>query len=195
MKWFWVLFNQSTRAKPLVADQVDFIGVDPDKLCIGKSVDAWDERSFLAVTEVGQDGAPDDILQSAAGVPVFSQPLRSDLTKATIKGIQYLPISVRRVDGSAIIGFTIANILNRCEALDMRRSEYDLFPNDYFVRERRGKISGIRAPVLRRAALATDVHILRLKEYWAPVFVSELFVNIFRFGRYTGVMFRDVELS
>ena len=195
MKFYWMLFNKSTLRDPLVADQAELHGVDPDDLCKGRRIYDWNNASFVAVAEDGRDGEPDDVLQSVIPVPIFSRRLRDALTRLEPLEAQYLDLRVMRSNGESIDGFAVANILTRIAALDMDRSQYRVFPPDYFIVERRGLVNALRVPALRREALSTDVHVFRLIEFWPCVFVSERFVNVFRFSKFTGADFEEVEVS
>jgi hypothetical protein len=95
---------------------------------------------------------------------------------------------------TSIDGFSIANVLNCADALDRRLSNFDVFPDDYFLPQRRGQIRAIKKPVLMRGALIA-FHIIRLAQYKAPIYVSERFVRAFEFIDCTGFSFHEVETS
>lgn len=194
MKWFWVVDCDNTVKNPFVADSEDLKGVNEWDLCIGKSMRDWDAAAWFQAKKPKNDGNPDDILQNALGLPIYSARLQNALKKSGVRGIQYLPIKVLRPNGSLIDGFAIANILNLIPALDLEKSDYDLFPNDYFLPERRGQFRAIRKAVLRRASLS-EHDIIRLKEFELNIYVSERFKKVFEEGKFTGYSFHECELS
>ena len=190
MKYFWVLFSQDNPGS-LIADVYDFKGVDRDRLCVGEPVNDWNAESFVAVGEFGRDGTPDDVLVTGAGVPIFSERLRLALEEINTSGIQFLPIKV--VSSSTVSdSFQVANLLNRLPLLDEDASDLRHYAEDYFIESRRGQVSGIKVPVLRRTSSLNGVEIFRLREFWAPVFVSQRFRDLFRLRRFTGIDFAEV---
>ena len=91
--------------------------------------------------------------------------------------------------------FAVANVLNRIKALDVEAAELTRFPEDYFIPARRGAISGLRRPVLRKTPELAHIHVFRLDEYPAPVFVSNRFRDVYRLGRFTGIAFEPVTVT
>lgn len=85
-------------------------------------------------------------------------------------------------------------MLNCAEALDRKLSRYDVFPDDYFLPQRRGQIGVINMPVLMRSALI-GFDIIRLAPYTAPIYVSERFVRACEGIDCTGFSFHEVETS
>ncbi len=193
MNWYWVVSCDNTVENPLVVDSAD-LGVDPERLDIGEPLERWSELAWLRAKKLENDGLPDDVVQNHLGLPVFSSRLRAALEKAVVRGIQYLPIRLFRPNGQEIIGFSIANVIERRRALDRCRSDYDVFPDDYFLSDRRGNVRGIRTAALNTEALA-GCDILRLDEFPSSVYVSERFRKAFDVGGHTGYSFREVSLS
>lgn len=193
MKYFWVLFAQD-RPESLVADVYDFKGVNRDQVCVGEPVTHWNSESFVAVGESGRDGIPDDVLVTAAGVPIFSDRLRLALEEISVSGIQYLPI---KLVGPTLVSdsFRVANLLHRLPLLDEEASEVKRYADDYFIENRRGQISGVRVPVLQRRPSLNGVEIFRLRQFWPPVFVSQRFRDLFRLRRFTGIDFAEVNTT
>ena len=111
-----------------------------------------------------------------------------------VAGVQYLPIRVLRLDGTEHPGYSIANILNFASLLDLDRSDFSVFPEDYFSPGDRGAISSLRKAVLKKSTLQS-FHILRLQEFPEAVFVSQRFRSVFLFNHFTGYSFKEVEVS
>lgn len=192
-RWYWAISCDNTVDNPLVVDSAE-LGVDPEDISCGERLERWGELARLSVTKAQNDGVPDDVLQNHLGLPVYSRRLRAALEASGIRGVQYLPIRVFRPNGEQISGFSIANIVEKRQALDRLRSDYDVFPDDYFLLERRGNVRGIRRAVLRAEALA-DCDIARLDEFPSSVYVSERFKAAFEAVRCTGYAFREVRTS
>lgn len=193
-KWYWPVSCDNTVDKPLIVDTEDLKGIDELDIVYGKLIDNWDETSWFKVSKSIYNGDPDDVLQNALGLPIYSDRLRKALEKAGVTGIQYLPVHVFRLNGLPIKGFSIANILNLLPALDFEKSDYDLYENDYFIPERRSKVRGIRKPVLRSSVIER-CDIFRLKEFNRYIIVSERFRNIFVANGFTGYSFHQVYTS
>lgn len=194
MKWYWAIDNDNAVANPYVAGTGDLMGVEGWELWSGKPISNWNEASWIKAETAEDDGDPDDALQDYLSPPIYSPRLRQALEAAGIGGIQWLPLHVLRPDGTEIPGYAIANIVNLVEgALDLERSDYDVYPPDYFLHERVGKVRGLRIPVLRAEKLQ-GLDIIRLAEYEAPFYVSERFKDTFEKAGCTGHSFREVEV-
>ena len=189
-RWYWAVSCDNTVEDPLVVDSAD-LEIDPGRLDVGQPQEGWSDLAWLRAEKPENDGTPDDALQNHLGLPVYSFRLRSALEAAGIRGIQYLPVRLFRPNGQEIAGFSIANIVERRGALDRSRSDYDVFPNDYFLSERRGDVRGIRRVVLHVEALR-GCDIARLDEFPSSVYVSERFKNVFESAPFTGYSFREM---
>jgi hypothetical protein len=193
-RWYWPVECDNTVADPLVVAEANLGGLDEYDFVRGIRIANWNEAAWFRSPDAHHDGDPDDVLQNHLGLHIYSARLREALEAANITGIQYLPVKVLLSDSSPIEGFAIANILNLVPVLDFERSDYDVFPEDYFLPERRGKVRGIRIPVLRRAAVEL-FDIVRLEESKWYVCVSERFKNAFEMSRCSGYSFQELMLS
>ncbi len=99
-----------------------------------------------------------------------------------------------RCRGLAETPFSVVNVVERRPALDLSRTDYDVFPEDYFLPERRGKVRGVRRLVLRSEALA-NCDMARLDEFAPGVYASERFRIVFEQGAFTGCSLREVGCS
>lgn len=189
VRWFWPVASDNTVDDPYVGDLADLDGFEEGDLDCGKYIEKWTPNASIRATQSTNDGEPDDVLQTCLSVPVYSRRLRSAIEEAGIAGIQYLPVMVFRPDGTRIGGYSIANLLNVVPALDLDKSDYDVYPDDYFLPQRRGQISGIRKAVLRRSALK-DLDVIRLAEFVVDIYVSDRFKTIFERGKFAGYSFR-----
>lgn len=195
MKWYHVIRYGNPVHNPYVAGTGDLMGLDEEDLWGGMLISHWNESAWIKAETPEDDGEADDTLQSYLHPPIYSARLRHALEVAGICGIQYLPLHVLRPDGTEIPGYAIANILNLVEgALDLERSDYDVYPADYFLPERVGRVRGIRIPVLREKKLR-GLDAVRLAEAKAAFYVSERFKAAFENAGCTGHSFVEIELS
>lgn len=193
MVWYEILPCDNTVPVPFVGDEGE-LGLDESELLAGRPVRPVPELMWVRASRKERDGQPDDALQTLFGLPIYSSRLRGALQQAQINGIEYLPIRVLHPDGRSIEGFSVANILNCIQALDMERSEYRLFPEDDEFPVRRGRMRTLNKVVLIDAALK-GVDIIRLSKYRWPIFVSQRFVDVFESGGFTGYSFRLVSTA
>ena len=157
-------------------------------------IESWEGTAWTKAASPASDGEPDDVLQTCFPLPIFLARLRAALEAFSMGEFEYLPIRVIRSDGSELPGFCIANVLTCVDGLDLFRSEYSRFPDDYFTEPRRGHIRAIKRAVLK-SGLIGGKHVIRLSRYRPPLYVSESFGRLFQKGNFTGYEFREVELS
>jgi hypothetical protein len=195
MNWYWLLRGYERDDGPFyVSHEGDLDGYKWWNFDEGKPIQAWKGLAWVKSTSPREDGPPDDGLANHFALLIFSAPMRLALEKGEISGIQYLPIRVLKSDNSEYLGYSIANILNFPSALDREKSDFSVFPQDYFAPEDRGRISRIRKAVLIQNALK-DFHIIRLKDFSEAVYVSQHFVDVFSKHNLTGYSFRQIQLS
>jgi hypothetical protein len=191
MNWYKTIDCDNAVPNPLVADQGDLKGLEDWQLSAGRPLEHWNEEAWVGASTSENDGEADDVLQTFLGVPIYSHRLRRSLEDAGIAGIQYLPIHVYLSDSTEVPGYCVANVTS-VPALDIERSQLLRYGDDYFLEERRGKISNLMRPVLRASALLGR-DIVRLEGYEASVFVSPLFKQVFEQRGFTGYSFVQVE--
>ncbi len=193
MKWYIPILCGRTVADPLVLDKHDFFGVKDEAFDDARVIERWDTRAYFGVTEQDNNGEPDDCLQNHLNIMMFSQRLLGACDDEGIRGFQYLPIHVYRFDATPINGFSIAHIVEWRAALVRELSDFNVYPQDYFLPDRRGKIDGIRKPVLDGGTL-NDTDVFRLTEYWPCTFVSERLQRVFDDLKCTGIKFMEVRV-
>jgi hypothetical protein len=194
MSWYWVISNSNTRHEPFVADAGDLDGLEDWMLGECRLIQQWSGKAVVRASCRENDGDPDDCLQNLFALPIFSDRLRNALDRAEIEGIQYLPIHVQRPNMIEIEGYCIANILNCVEALDLTYSDYEMYPEDYFLPERRGQMHSLRRVVLKSKPL-TGYDIVRLAEYTEKIYVSRRFRDVFFKNGFSGYSFREIRLT
>jgi len=195
MRWYQPIECDNTVKKPLVCDYSNFqeFSYDEEDFKTGKEIFEWPSEIYMKANQRKYDGNPDDVLQNAYMIPVYSEKLMDKLIKTDIKGIQYLSIRVIDFKESMKEKFYIANFHNFIEAFDYSKSIYNRFSDDFPNPNVRGAIAGVRKFVLLREKLK-DFDIIRLKEYNQRFFVSERFVDLFEKNHFTGYSFKEVEI-
>ena len=156
-----------------------------------KWITDWPEDIFFCVNKEMNNGEPDDALQTARPIPIFSQRLVDQLLAKDFRGFQFLPITVLDLNRNKVGTFYIANCLNCQDAFDYEKSNYSRFAMDFPNDEARGKII-CQTVVLRKSGLIDNQQPFRLKEYPHPLFVPDTFVRIFKSNKFTGYSFLSV---
>lgn len=156
-----------------------------------KWITDWPEDIFFTTNKEMNNGEPDDALQTARPIPIFSQRLVDQLLAKDFRGFQFLPITVLDLNRNKVGTFYIANCLNCQDAFDYEKSNYSRFPMDFPNEEARGKII-CQTVVLRKSGLIDNQQPFRLKEYPYPLFVPDTFVRIFKENHFTGYSFLAV---
>jgi hypothetical protein len=190
MKWYWPVACDNTVKNPFVADREELNGYDEWDFLSGRPIDGWETSACFRAARPSNDGDPDDVLQNAAGLPVYSGRLQRALVGAGVTGIQFLPVRVIRPGGQHIEGFALANVTSLTPALDVDRSQVEFFGEDW--PDRVGEIRSIRQVVLSRAQLNGKT-VIRLANYPVRMYVSEVFVRAFTDAKCTGYSFHEVE--
>jgi hypothetical protein len=195
MQWYWTVDCTNAVRNPYIsnADNFEEHGSQSWQFASGKVIDNWTGELWVKSTKLELDGDPDDVLQCHLGIPIFSSRLREKLEQVISTEIQYLPLKIFRFDNSEILGFAIANILDVVPALDLKRSDYDLFPDDYFFEADRGMVRGIRKAVLKSEAVKGH-DFIRLKEYDVSIYSSARFKKLFEQNGFTGYSFHEVRV-
>jgi hypothetical protein len=194
MQWYKLIWWDRTANTPFVSTSGDLKGVDDWDLTSGRMLSSWNDSAWIRCDDPAYDGDPDDVLANHLGVPIYSSRLIKAIESQGIGGIQYLPIRVFRCEGSELQGYQIANILSKVPALDLKRSDYSIFAEDYFIPERRGSISAIRKAVLIRNKLM-GLDVFRLSEFPLYEIVSQRFKDMFENGRFTGYSFQKLSAT
>jgi hypothetical protein len=192
MKWY-SLRRDSPFEEPFVSEQGE-LGMDEERLSECQPIFDWPTTAWVGARTKPNDGQPDDSLQNHFNIYIFSERLQNALRQARISGIQFLPVRVLHRFGDEIPGYKIANLLSCVEALDLERSAYSRFPDDYFIPERRGGLTRLKKVTVKADALQGH-DVIRLKESPIHVCVSERFRNMFVASGFTGLSFHEMALS
>lgn len=200
-QWYdLVLAAEERAARPFQTEVEDLCGFDSYDLEIGKRIRGWNRNAWLRSKRRKDDGVPDDILLEHLGIPTFSRRLRNALKKAGVgtKDIQYLPVHVFKSTGEEIEGYAFANVITRILALDYDRTDWGPLPPDEEegIDPNTGKpeVQAIWRAAFKRSKLRGH-DVIRLVEFFPPVFVSERFAEVYRLGSFTGATLKPVIMT
>jgi hypothetical protein len=196
MKWYKMVEGELHRTPHFfMALENDLKGHDwLGDFSVGNAIKKWNPDCALRSTEAKYDGAPDDILANAFGLLIFSANLRDAMFRSEVgtRDVQYLPIRVARSTGESLPGFAIANVLTRLPALDREHSKMlDVSESEFDPLTGQAKVLGAWAAGLKGEVLVGH-DLIRLVEFFSPVFFSDRFVKFFRSNRFTGAAFKPV---
>jgi hypothetical protein len=192
MKWFNIIRFGNCAEGSLSVGEGELTNTEPWALMAHTPIDAWSIPTLRGI-DPKENGPPDDTVVNHLGLPIFSPRLQRTLKNEADAKIQYLPVRIVRWSGELLEDFAIANVLDARCALDRSRARFSVFPNDYFLQDRRGKISGIQRIVLIGEALS-GAELIRLEEYSATLLCSERIKRIFDDNHFTGWGFEPVEV-
>lgn len=192
MRWYWVISCNNTVLKPFVSSAGDLKEYEDWQLRRAQRVENWNPSVWIQCTDPEWDGEPDDALQNHLALPIYSPRLQGVIGNAKFSGVQFLPIRVLHLNGTEIPGFAIANILNIPSAMDMEHSLYDVEEGSGPKDQR--EVAGVYRMALRSSALG-GYDIIRVKEFYPSLYVSERFKLEFEAARCTGYSFKEVQLT
>ncbi|MFN0070147.1 MAG: imm11 family protein [Chloroflexota bacterium] len=192
-KWFDIYPKSIDIGGRLSPSGAEFFGTSADALKEGQFVQHWNPSAYYFCRSPEEDGWPDDVLYEHLGVEVYSKRLVAALNAAGIADFQYLPVHVRLTTGSEVGHYLIANPIRRVAALDLARSDFDRFGDDW-PEGKRGKIWSIRKAVLHAEALR-PYDCIRLDECLSNLFVSERVREVFLDLGVESCVFSEVELT
>jgi hypothetical protein len=160
----------------------------------GKVIENWSSNAWLRSTSKDDDGVPDDVLCEHLGLPVFSGRLCEAIRKQGVAttDIQFLPVKLIASTGEFIDRFAIANVIRRVPALDYKLSimlEQD--DTEYDPLTGKAKVTSVWTPVLLENLLI-GYDVVRLVEFFPPIFVSQRFAEVFIDGGFTGAVLEPI---
>ncbi len=200
-QWYdFALHVEKRLAPPFQAAEDDLIGFNGGHLMLGNRIRDWNGNAWIRSKRGDDDGVPDDVLSEHLGVPTFSKRLRDALKVAGVgtEDLQYLPVNVFTSTGDVLPGYAFANVLTRVKALDYARTDWGPLPPDpeEGIDPNTGKprVQAIwRAALVRANLRGHDV--IRLAEFFPPVYVSERFADVYRDGDFTGATLTPVNVT
>jgi hypothetical protein len=139
---------------------------------VGRLEGAW------VMAQPRTDGIPDDFLANHFALPIVSRRLQEAMLGASMmRDVEFLPIRVLHSDCREEPGYAILNVLSVVDVFDLALSSYELFGDDYFISQKRGKIRSMNSPVLRCRTLEGH-HVLRPAGFEVQIYCSGSFRRI-----------------
>jgi hypothetical protein len=185
--YFYKLIYSEAKDDVVVLHDYDLRGFKYTDLLVGKVIEQWDENICLYCEE---EGELEDFLANPLHWPILSQRFVALLDRMDVSQIQYFPANIRnKITGKKITGYRIANVTELIPALDLEKSNYDLW--DVKV----GRVRRLKKLVVVKSNVRPGTHIFRLAEYPFSLIVSEELKVALLNTKITGVDFWEVETS
>lgn len=200
MVWYRPISCDHTVSNPLVCEKSNFSqynyfgwgkGTVENHFYQGHAIIEWPDDVRLSTEKADNDGIPDDVLQTAWPIPIFSERLVDAIQGQKLTGFQFLPITVLHFNGESAGAFYIANCTEMYAAFNFEQSEYFRFPNDFVNPDARGKIVARKFVLEKGKILNADA--FRLQEESGAFFVSQSFVDMFRANDFSGYTFQKIK--
>lgn len=186
MKYFKLLYDYVNDEDAICCESDELYCADRYDVEKGVIINDWDDRITLYYNPK-EGNRETDFLGNDLGWLIISEKLKLILENEMIRGIQYLPVSIKnKLDSKLLNNYYVANIYNSIDALDLSRSDYSVFELD-----ENEKIFSFKLHVLKGEKLK-GIDIFRLKEDNIPQFVSEKIVNLIKENGITGFDFNEV---
>jgi len=200
-QWYdFALHVEKRIVRPLETEEDELFGFNGGHLIMGNHIRDWNANAWIRSKRRRDDGVPDDVLSEHLGVPTFSQRFRDALRKARVgeRDVQYLPVHVYKSTGEELKGYAFANIVARVRALDYARTDWGPLPPDpdEGIDPNTGKpeVQVIwHAALIESSLIGHDI--IRLVEFFAPVYVSQRFADVYRSGNFTGATLTPVVMT
>ncbi|MGG3844724.1 imm11 family protein [Aeribacillus composti] len=183
---FYKLLMYDSDDRDVVAYCIDTKGFEQYELSEGKYIHNWNsEITFYFDPKEGERLT--DYLANNLGWFIVSERFKAILEKVD-DGIQYLPINVViKGENKILKGFSVANILNVVDALNLENSDYSVFELDG------ESIYSIKKYALCKEAIQSK-HIIKLKGDEIPIFISEELRELIEKNNITGCDFLEVKV-
>jgi len=183
---FYKLLMDDSGDRDVVAYCIDTKGFEQYELSEGKYIRNWNsEITFYFDPKEGERLT--DYLANNSGWFIVSERLKAILEEVD-DGIQYLPINVvNKGENKILKGFSVANILNVVDALNLENSDYSMFELDG------ESIYSIKKYALCKEAIQSK-HIIKLKGDEIPIFMPEELRELIEKNNITGCNFLEVKV-
>lgn len=200
-QWYRLQLHVENRVvRPFQTADDDLYGYLGYDLSVGTPIQSWNRNAWIRSRAEDDDGEPDDVLLEHLGVPTFSRRLRDALERADVgrNDMQYLPVHVLKSTGEELDGYAFANVITRIMALDYDKTDWGPLPPNpkKGIDPNTGKLKvlAIWRAALREADLQGH-DLIRLVEFFPPVFVSERFADVYRSGGFSGATLAPVIMT
>lgn len=156
-------------------------------LLLGRPVGKWDE-SLTFHFDPKEGDKPTDFLGNNLGWILVSDQVKSVWNRLGVTGVAYLPVNiVNRDTGDRLEGYSVANLFDVADALNLNHSDHTFFELDD------EKILNVKKFALTEQAIGGR-HIFKLKGYEIPWFVSEEVKRLIDSENLTGCGFLEVKV-
>lgn len=188
MKFFKLLYDYGNDSEAIGCISREMYGIDQYDVEKGTFVDRWDSRIVLQYDP--KDGDKEtDYLANDLGWLIVSRRLRNLFEKEKVQGLQYLDIFIQNKNSQEYLdGYSVVNICNLVDALDLEHSQYDIFEVD-----KDEKFISVEKYALKKDMLQGQ-DLFKLKDDTIPKFISERLVKVMIENNVTGCDFLEVNI-
>ncbi|MCD7034560.1 maleate cis-trans isomerase [Metabacillus sp. GX 13764] len=187
MRYFKLLKDYSDEEEVLCFCE-NTLGWEQYELSEGKTINNWDKELTFYYDPVEGKQIPDYIHNNLSWFIVSPQ-FKNILMETDESGVQFLPLNiVNKENEHSIHDYSVANIINVVDAIDLENSTYSFFELD------NKKIYDITRYALNEDKI-NGKHIFKLKGDEIPIFISELVKGIIEKSDITGCDFLEVEVT
>jgi hypothetical protein len=147
----------------------------------------WDDRITLTY-DPAEGNVKTDILGNDLGWLIISEKLRKLFENERVEGLQYLPVRIKNVKTQENLdGYSVVNICNLPDALDLEHSKYDVFDVNETEHMRSVEIYALKASQIG------SLDIFKLKGESIPKFISERILEVMRKNQISGFDYIEVK--
>lgn len=189
MRYYKLLFDYENDTDKVLCYTNPINAIDQYCVQLGRLIDSWDD-DFTLYYNPDEGNVFTDYLGNSLGWFIISTRLKKVLEKIEVKGVQYLPITIKNIkDLSSTNEYYVANVCNMCNGLDFDNSKYDEVNVD-----KEQKTLFIEFHVLKIEKI-TGMHIFKLNEDQFPIFISEQVKHQIEDNNISGCDFLEVKVS
>ncbi len=186
MRYFKLMYNYEYGAKYAGCKTGDLGGLDDYSTMKGVPLQKITSRPVFPLDK-SEGNVLSDFLHNVYGWLLVSERF-INLTKEHIENaVEYLPVDI--VSDGIIINekYSVINVINLLDALDLDNSVYSVIGEDDW------KMLNIKKHALK-GRMIQGQHVFKLKDDVFPVFVSEVVKNIVQKNKLTGFSFSEVKV-
>jgi len=186
MRFYEPIYSE-TEDDVVVLRDYDLRGFKYTDLLVGKVIERWDENICLYYEE---EAEWEDYVANPLHWPILSRRFVAVLDRMGVNQIQYFPANIRnKITGREITGYRIANVTELIPALDLEKSDYDLWDAEA------GRVRRLRKLVIVKSKVRPGAHLFRLAEDPFSLIVSEELKVALLEEKITGMDFWEMETS
>ncbi|SHH28602.1 imm11 family protein [Clostridium grantii] len=188
MKYYEILFDYENHEDIIICSSNELYGFEQYDVESGIRIEKWDDRITFTY-DPNEGNRATDFLCNDLDWFLVSNRFRNIMESNNIEGIQYLNITVEnQLNQKKLKGYSVLNICNLLDALDLEHSIYDEFEID-----ENEKVIFVKQRTLKSEVIKGN-DIFKLKGDNFVNFVSEKVKNLIENNGLTGFDFSEVKI-